>query len=117
MIIDILLRVEDSSWGDISAFSENIGMGSSRNTIKLIELELSRSLRDLPFAPRMTADHYMAVEKQVKEALKNLEQSMSLNGLYMTLDGTNWSAEMIESLTNDNILFDHRAGVYELPHR
>ena len=91
--------------------------GASRNSIKLIELELSRSIKDFPFAPRMTAENYTVIEKQVKEALKNLEQSMSLNGLYMTLDGTNWSAEMVESLTNDNILFDHRAGVYELPHR
>ena len=87
------------------------------NTIKLIELEVSRSLQDIPFAPRMTVEHYTAVEKKVKEALKHLEQSMSLTGLYMTLDGTNWSADMIESLTNDTILFDHRAAVYELPHR
>ena len=42
---------------------------------------------------------------------------MSLNGVYMTLDGTNWSPDMIESLTKDSILFDHRAAVYELPHR
>ena len=42
---------------------------------------------------------------------------MSLTGLYMTLDGTNWSPDMIESLTKDSILFDHRAAVYELPHR
>ena len=92
-------------------------MGSSRNPIKLIQLELNRSLKDVPFAPRMTAEHYTAVEKQVKEALKQLEQNESLNGLYMTLDGTNWSAEMIESLTKDHILFDHRAEMYELPHR
>ena len=74
-------------------------------------------MKDLPFAPRMTTEHYSTVEKQVKEALKHLEQSMSLTGLYMTLDGTNWSPDMIESLTKDSILFDHRAAVYELPHR
>ena len=83
----------------------------------MIELEITRSLKDLPFAPRMTTEHYSAVEKQIKEALKHLEQSMSLNGVYMTLDGTNWSPDMIESLTKDSILFDHRAAVYELPHR
>ena len=92
--------------------SEHLHAGTN---VKLIELQLVRSLDGVPFAPRMTVDHLESVEKQVKEALKMLENTMS--GLYMTLDSGNWSLDMVNHLTQENILFDHKAPSYEQPFR
>ena len=102
----------DMYWGDSSAFSEHFHSGPN---IKLIELQLVRSIVGIPFSPRMTVDHFVAVEKQVKEALKHLDSSLS--GLYLSLDSTNWSPEMVNHLTQENILFDRQAPLYDQPLR
>ena len=97
-------------WGDSMAFSEHIHPGPH---IKLIEIQVSRSLHGLPFAPRMTVDHFETVEKQVKEALKHVDPSLS--GLYLTLDSSNWSPEMVDHLNQEHVLFDHQAPLYDQP--
>lgn len=107
-----IFRFAQPCWGDITAFSEHIHSGSN---IKLVEIQIVRSIAGLPFAPRMSVENYENVERQVKEALKQLDPSMS--GLYMTLNSTNWSPEMVDHLTNENILFDHKAELYHQPQR
>ena len=111
-IPELYFRFAPPCWGDVTAFSEHIHLGSN---IKLVEIQIVRSIAGLPFAPRMSVENYENVEKQVKEALKHLEPSMS--GLYMTLNSTNWSPEMVEHLTNENILFDLKAELYHQPQR
>ena len=63
----------------------------------------------------MTVDHFESIEKLVKEALKKLEPTLS--GLYLTLNSTNWSQDMVNQLKHDQILFDHDNTTPEIPHR
>ena len=78
-------------------------------------MQVVRSLAGLPHAPRMTVEHFEVVERQVKEALKQLDPAMA--GLFLSLDSTNWSQEMVDTLTREKILFDHNASFYEQPQR
>jgi len=105
-------RYPEPYWGDISALSEHLHSG---HNIKLIEVQVVRSLAGLPHAPRMTVEHFEVVERQVKEALKQLDPTMA--GLFLSLDSTNWSQEMVDTLTREKILFDHNASFYEQPQR
>lgn len=63
----------------------------------------------------MTVEHFETIEKLIKEALK--QQEPSLTGLYLTLNGTNWSHDMVNNLKNDKILFDYEAENYEMTPR
>lgn len=103
---------ESPCWGDITALTEHLHNGQN---VKFIEIQVVRSLNGFPFASRMTVEHYETTEKLVKEALKKLEPTLS--GLYLTLNSTNWSQDMVNSLKDDLILFDHDTTILEKPHR
>ena len=98
----------------MSALSERIEEKSGLN-IKLIEVQVCRSLAGIVFAPRMSAEDFGKVEKQVKEALKKLDSSMS--GLYLSMESSKWSPEMVTNLSSDHILFDHSAAPLDAPVR
>ena len=63
----------------------------------------------------MTVDNFETAEKIVKEVLKKLEPTLS--GLYLTLNSTNWSQDMVNQLKQDLILFDHETTTHEKPQR
>ena len=103
---------ESPFWGDITALTEHLHNGQN---VKFIEIQVVRSLNGFPFAPKMTVAHYETTEKLVKEALKKLEPTLS--GLYLTLNSTNWSEDMVNQLQHDRILFDHETIIHEKPQR
>ena len=109
-----MTRIDTPDWGDLSALTERIEESSGLN-LKLIELQVFRSLPRLPFAPKMSAEDFTKVEKQVKEALKKLGSSMS--GLYLSMESSPWSPEMVANLLSDHILFDHSVHPLEAPLR
>ena len=110
----MLVRLDPPDWGDLSALTERIEEKSGLN-LKLIEIQVFRSLAKIPFAPRMSAEDFGKVEKQVKDALKKLGSTMS--GLYLSMESSPWSPEMVANLSADNILFDHTAPILDAPLR
>ena len=110
----VLARFEPSDWGDLSALTEKIEEKPGQ-FLKLVELQLSRSLAGTNFSPRMSVEDFGKVERQVKEALKKLPKNMS--GLYLSLESSTWSTEMVTNLSSDQILFDHNASMLEAPVR
>ena len=112
LILNKKNSVESPIWGDVTALTENLHNGQN---VKLIEIQVVRSLSGFPFAPRMTVDNFETTEKIVKEVLKKLEPTLS--GLYLTLNSTNWSQDMVNQLKQDLILFDHETTIHEKPQR
>ena len=106
--------MDPTDWGDLSALTERIEERSGQN-LKLIEVQVSRSLAGIPFAPKMSAEDFSKVEKQIKEALKKIGSSLS--GLYLSMESSPWSPEMVANLSSDNILFDHSAPSMDAPFR
>lgn len=109
-----IFRFDPPDWGDLSALTERIEEKSGLN-INLIEIQVCRSLAGINFAPKMSAEDFGKVEKLVKEALKKLGSSMS--GLYLSLESSPWSREMVASLSADHILFDHTSPTLDAPLR
>ena len=110
----MLVRFDQPDWGDLSALTERIEEKSGVN-LKLIEVQVCRSLAGVSFSPRMSAEEFGKVEKQVKDALKKLGPTMS--GLYLSMESSPWSPEMVANLSADHILFDHSAPILDAPVR
>ena len=107
-------RFELPDWGDFYALTERLE-NPTNNNIKLVELKLSRSLIGFNFTPKMSAEDFQKVDKQVREAIQKLDSRFS--GLHLSLDSESWSTEMVANLSADHLLFDHEAPLYELPVR